>query len=143
MMSDTDTYPIPIEWEGWPRVVCLGPKILFMAISIQRVTRVPLLDFGVEVLDSRKKFHVVRASIFNLADKLEHEKTQGEQELNFKLRKLSLAQGAIKAAIVREGLRLRAYPKCLSQMSVNPTWLQILKAKDTRIENPDLIHFSG
>lgn len=58
-----------------------------------------------------KKFHVVRVSIFNLADKLEHEKAQGEQEMNFKLRKLPLAQSAIKTATVREGLRLRAYPQ--------------------------------
>lgn len=85
----------------------------------------------------------MRASIFNLADKLEHEKAQGEQEMNFKLRKLSLAQSAIKVAVVRERLKLRAYPKCLSQLSVNPTWLQILKAKDSRIENPDLKHISG
>lgn len=55
MVSDTDTYPISIEWEGWPRVVCLGPKILFMAISIQRITRVPVLDFEVEILGFNEK----------------------------------------------------------------------------------------
>lgn len=47
-----------------------------------------------------------------------HKQGQG---MSFNLKKLSLALGAIKTDTVREGPRQRAQPKCLSQVSVNPS----------------------
>lgn len=73
----------------------------------------PVLDLGVEILGFMKRLHLVRASNINLADKTKHEKAQGEQRINFKLKKFSLVQGAIRTDTMRE-------EPYLSQMSVMP-----------------------
>lgn len=59
----------------------------------------------------KKKLHLGRASDSNLAGKSEHEKAQGEQGMNFGLRKLSLSRSAVKAGPMRR----RAVTKSTSQ----------------------------
>lgn len=75
--------------------------VLFEAISRQRVTGVPVLDFGVEFWGSMKKLHLARETNINLAGKSEHEKAQGGQGMNLGLRKLSLSRGAMKTSPLR------------------------------------------
>lgn len=61
--------------------------------------RFPCWTLGLEFWGSMKKLHLARASNINCTGKSEHEKAQGEQGMNFGLRKLSLSQDAMTLAL--------------------------------------------
>lgn len=77
MVPDTDTYHIPVGWEGWPSVVCLGPKVLQRTIS-RESPRSLCWSWGLKFHLSMKTRHLTRSSHIKLAGKSKREKSQEE-----------------------------------------------------------------